>query len=40
MANLYSAHTVVKRDDAVVDDVTTPAGFRTIRFGPDELFFS
>ena len=36
---LYSVDTVVKRDGAVVDEVTTRAGFRTIRFDPDKGFF-
>jgi beta-galactosidase len=30
---LYSVHTVVKRDGANVDEVTTQCGFRTIQFG-------
>lgn len=36
---LYSVHTIVRRGGAVVDEVTTPAGFRTIRFDPDKGFF-
>jgi beta-galactosidase len=36
---LYSVRTVVRRDGAVVDDVTTHCGFRTIRFDPDLGFF-
>ena len=36
---LYSVHTVVKRDGVVVDEVTTRAGFRTLRFDPDKGFF-
>jgi beta-galactosidase len=36
---LYSVRTVVKREGAVVDDVTTPAGFRTLRFDPNLGFF-
>ncbi len=36
---LYTVRTVVKRDGAVVDEVTTHAGFRTIRFDPDQGFF-
>ena len=36
---LYSVHTVLKREGAVVDEVTTRIGFRTIRFDPDKGFF-
>ena len=36
---LYSVRTVVKRDGAVVDEVITHAGFRTIRFDPNQGFF-
>ena len=36
---LYSVRTVVKRDGAKVDEVTTHCGFRTIRFDPDKGFF-
>jgi beta-galactosidase len=36
---LYSVRTVVKRDGAVVDQVTTRCGFRTIRFDPDKGLF-
>jgi len=36
---LYSVRTVVKRDGADVDEVTTRCGFRTIRFDPDKGFF-
>jgi beta-galactosidase len=36
---LYSVHTVVKQNGAMVDDVTTQCGFRTIRFDPDKGFF-
>jgi beta-galactosidase len=36
---LYSVRTAVKRNGAVVDDVTTRSGFRTIRFDPDKGFF-
>jgi beta-galactosidase len=36
---LYSVRTVVKRDGAVVDEVITRAGFRTIRFDPNLGFF-
>jgi len=36
---LYSVRTVVKRDGAVVDEVTTHCGFRTIRFDADKGFF-
>ena len=36
---LYSVRTVVKRDGLVVDEVTTHAGFRTLRFDPDKGFF-
>ena len=36
---LYSVRTVVKRDGANVDEVTTRCGFRTIRFDPDKGFF-
>ncbi len=36
---LYSVRTVVKRDGAVVDEVTTHAGFRTLRFDPSQGFF-
>jgi beta-galactosidase len=36
---LYSVHTVVKRDGAEVDELTTQCGFRTIRFDPDKGFF-
>jgi beta-galactosidase len=36
---LYSVRTVVKRDGSVVDQVTTRAGFRTIRFDPVNGFF-
>jgi beta-galactosidase len=36
---LYSVRTIVKRDGAIADEVTTHAGFRTIRFDPDKGFF-
>ncbi len=36
---LYSVRTVVKRDGEVVDEVITHAGFRTIRFDPNQGFF-
>jgi len=36
---LYSVRTVVKRDGVNVDEVTTPCGFRTIRFDADKGFF-
>jgi beta-galactosidase len=36
---LYSVRTVVKREGAVVDEVVTHAGFRTIRFDPNQGFF-
>jgi beta-galactosidase len=36
---LYSVRTVVKRDGIVVDEVTTHAGFRTLRFDADKGFF-
>jgi beta-galactosidase len=36
---LYSVHTVVKRDGAIIDELTTHCGFRTIRFDPDKGFF-
>jgi beta-galactosidase len=36
---LYSVRTVVKRNGAVVDEVITHAGFRTIRFDPNQGFF-
>jgi beta-galactosidase len=36
---LYSVRTVVKRDGAIVDEVTTHAGFRTLRFDPNQGFF-
>jgi beta-galactosidase len=36
---LYSVRTVVRREGAVVDEVTTGAGFRTIRFDPKQGFF-
>lgn len=36
---LYSVRTVVKRDGALVDEVTTHCGFRTIRFDPNQGFF-
>jgi beta-galactosidase len=36
---LYSVRTVVKLDGAVVDEVTTHCGFRTIRFDADRGFF-
>ena len=36
---LYSVRTTVKRDGTVIDEVTTHAGFRTIRFDPDKGFF-
>jgi beta-galactosidase len=36
---LYSVRTVVKREGAVVDEVITRAGFRTIRFDPNQGFF-
>ena len=36
---LYSVRTVVKRDGADVDELTTQCGFRTIRFDPDKGFF-
>lgn len=36
---LYSVRTLVRRNGAVIDDVTTRAGFRTIRFDPDKGFF-
>jgi beta-galactosidase len=36
---LYSVRTVVKRDGAVLDEVTTRAGFRTLRFDPNLGFF-
>jgi len=36
---LYSIRTVVKRDGDILDEVTTPAGFRTIRFDPEKGFF-
>jgi beta-galactosidase len=36
---LYSVRTVVKRDGADVDEVTTHCGFRTIRFDADKGFF-
>jgi beta-galactosidase len=36
---LYTVRTVVKRDGAVLDEVTIRNGFRTIRFDPDQGFF-
>ena len=36
---LYSVRTVVKRNGAILDEVTTRCGFRTIRFDPDKGFF-
>ncbi len=36
---LYSVRTVVRRGGAIADEVTTRAGFRTIRFDPDQGFF-
>jgi beta-galactosidase len=36
---LYSVRTVVKREGGVVDEVTTHAGFRTLRFDPNQGFF-
>ncbi len=36
--NLYSVRTQVLLDGQVVDEVTTPAGFRTQRFDPDTGF--
>jgi beta-galactosidase len=37
--NLYTVRTQVLRDGKVIDEVTTPAGFRTQRFDPDKGFF-
>ncbi len=36
---LYSVRTEVKREGVVIDEVTTRAGFRTLRFDPDKGFF-
>lgn len=36
---LYSVRTVVKRNGAAIDEVTTRCGFRTIRFDPDKGLF-
>jgi beta-galactosidase len=36
---LYTVRTVVKRDGAILDEVTIRNGFRTIRFDPDRGFF-
>ena len=36
---LYSVRTVVKRNGAIIDEVTTHAGFRTLRFDPDTGFY-
>jgi len=36
---LYSVRTVLKRGGAVLDEVTTHCGFRTIRFDADKGFF-
>lgn len=36
---LYTVRTVVKRDGAVLDELTIHNGFRTIRFDPDKGFF-
>ncbi len=36
---LYCVRTVVKREGANLDEVTTRCGFRTIRFDPDKGFF-
>jgi beta-galactosidase len=36
---LYTVHTVVRRDNTVLDELTIHNGFRTIRFDPDKGFF-
>jgi beta-galactosidase len=36
---LYTVRTVVKRDGKTIDEVSTPCGFRTIRFDADKGFF-
>lgn len=36
---LYTVKTVVKQDGAVVDELTTKCGFRTVRFDKDKGFF-
>ena len=36
---LYSVRTVARREGAVVDEVTTRCGFRTLRFDADKGFF-
>ena len=36
---LYRLRTIVQRAGLVVDEVTTPCGFRTIRFDPDQGIF-
>jgi beta-galactosidase len=37
--NMYSVRTVVLRDGKEIDSVTTPAGFRTLKFTAKEGFF-
>ncbi|MDP9173915.1 MAG: DUF4982 domain-containing protein [Planctomycetota bacterium] len=36
---LYSVRTMLKQDGAILDEVTTRCGFRTLRFDPDKGFF-